>query len=518
MSGIIDLEDGIDYSEAYALHITQKAMKESMRKRAPAQSAAPFLPDFSQPSTAANPATAPSRKPAAGQLATQQVAGESRNLSTDLQIKTEATDAAARAYQYKYDGAPSQPKPRRDGAAGKHFERARERVDVPKPLKIMRKPAVPPKDVYRKPVAAVERPAHGRTDSSSTVRSAAPVHKTRENTGPSKFVDRMSTDSEPDSLKRPFLSKMRSEMETKESTDRRPSMSRRASNLSEKLADFFAPDRHEVWARTNEKLGRGEVSAGGSRRGSAASIVNAGKEMWSDFQAKQQAKQEAKKLERQREQALAEEAAEQKRHQDFKAKIGHPVPNNPETLALKEHVEFSKKLEKHMQEYDQGEWEAAQRDKARKARRAKRDAENAALEAEIKRLSEVKTHIIIANRTSNDTMFEDFMDPHAPKKEAQKADVVDPLPSLEETENDSGKSKARGHQKGKSIGKLFEKSKTAAGKMATTLSGVKRSNTGLSDMSFTDIGVTEMMDACSVCWTKPEGANYLSHGKCKNCK
>lgn len=267
--------------------------------------------------------------------------------------------------------------------------------------------------------------------------------------------------------------------------DPQPNYASSPAPTLQRINSGFSASIKKVFSRPSSSHSKAESNYGsvsGSRPASLLSPLTSAKDKWNDYQAIK----DLKKQDREREEQLAIAAKERE---------GRNV-----TLALKRQQQADELREK-LAKVKQAELEAKQRDIARAERRKAREAESAETDARLEGLR-------LGGGTPGDrtTRFSDFINAPASNESLEKIPGTSSNflgPKIEEKGKQSSASNLLAW--GKSAMHLGE-------------SKPKRRNSQDSDMSFADVGVTEMMEACKTCWEVPKGTGCLRNGLCKNCR
>lgn len=187
----------------------------------------------------------------------------------------------------------------------------------------------------------------------------------------------------------------------------------------------------------------------------------------------------------------------------------------PEVLASREQEEFERRLEREEErrrEKEREEWERSVKEKQvrqeeeKRERKERRRREQEQLMARLKAERETEDRM---REASHVTQTGDFI--------SYAYNPTAPLPPLmPEYHPDSV---GHGDKESTGLTQWMRKGKEAVGKAADTIPGLrKRAPTANSDLEFADVGVQEMLEPCTVCGKVPQGLEWLSHGKCKDCK
>jgi len=290
-----------------------------------------------------------------------------------------------------------------------------------------------------------------------------------------------------------------------------------SSSMLGKVADFFAPDRHDP--RPSSSASRRQQVSTDSRPGSARSLRGF-KDNLGTYLETSKAEKEAKKHRDQRAEQIAL-ALRERAARDARREAEQKTQQEP----------FATRLTSQLNTYQQEQEAAERRDRARADRVARVDAERAAkrqvdIEAARRQLEGAATqaspasaaaHPSPASAGSHMTTMSMFINPRpnqpqpAKVSRFQEADdirVTDkpgeyPVSSPEEAKNEKAPAKGPGFLR----------------KITDAFDSAKRPGTSDSDMSFADASVPAgMMNPCESCGLVPSGPACLSHGKCSNCK
>lgn len=279
-----------------------------------------------------------------------------------------------------------------------------------------------------------------------------------------------------------------------------------SSSMLGKVADFFAPDRHDP--RPSSSASRRQQVSSESRPGSARSLRGF-KDNLSTYLETSKAEKQAKKHRDQRAEQIAL-ALRERAERDAKREAEHKAQQEP----------FATRLASQLNTYQQEQEAAERRDRARAERVARLDAERAAkrqvdIEAARRQREGAAAQKSPASAGSHMTTMSEFINPRpqqpAKVSKFQEADdirVTDkpgeyPFSSPQDVKNEKAPAKSPG---------FFRK-------ITDAFDSAKRPGTSDSDMSFADASAPAgMMNACESCGLVPFGPACLSHGKCSDCK
>ena len=270
--------------------------------------------------------------------------------------------------------------------------------------------------------------------------------------------------------------------------------SRPGTGSSHKFKDFFASSSSKT-----DKVS-GAPRSPGLR--SPASPLYMAKDYWKEYSEHKK----DKKFEKLR----AEQVASALKEREQKANL--VASSSTAAVDATSADSLAKGLKEKLNRLQLAEQESNERDRAREAKRAKREADRLLAQQRLEGL--VGESSGPGDRV---TKMDDFINPRPSPP---------PMPMLSPGQiSSTGKSspgplspffQRQDKGKGKQIGKFTEIFDHAAGKLAQGFE--KKPSKRDSDLSFADVGVPGMMDSCEACGRELTGAECLSHGKCKNCR
>lgn len=428
--------------------------------------------------------------------------------------RSEAATAAAKALLAQ-PVASTTPRQQRAGNAGTHFERLRERECREEQQMNEMMQACPEKEaasqsstppVYRQAKFS-EDLSEEETDKNHNTAEPTPVQRK----GPYKQAigdfftptDTLKDIKAQRELQRKGLSLDTSASSCNSSSTRDSTrIGGRPDSALQKFKNFWDPPQHPrattpverpgsarsgsfkgFFSRPSSSHGKAETQTtkiSDSTSQSPVAPLTSTKDMWKDYKTTK----DIKKQERQREVQLALAAKEKEQ---------------AAVAAVQKRLQEAQQLEAHLQKIKQEETEEEHREKAREERRKQREAANVAVNTDLPKAGD---------RTTRMTDFINLLAPALDEDTEPSSKSNDFLgPKLEE----------KGKQS--SASNLFAMAKSSLGiGESSSHKAHKRRASQDSDMSFVDVGVVEMMDACRSCWKAPTGATCLKNGLCKNCR
>ena len=295
-----------------------------------------------------------------------------------------------------------------------------------------------------------------------------------------------------------------------DNTDARPSSK---SSMIGKVADFFAPDRHNARPGSSASC-RQQVSTN-SRPASARSLKGF-KETYNNYLETFKVEREVKKHKKEREEQIA---------LALKERAARAAEKEAEQKAQADPL--ATQLTSRLNLYQQEQEAAERRDRARAERVARLDAERATkrqvdVETARRQLEGLTNEPSPASAGSHFKTMSKFINPRPQQTarvskfhEADDIRITD-KPGEYSTPDPAPAPAPQGPKNGKAPTNApgFFHKMTGA----TDRDDVDRPDTSDSDMSFADAGAPGMMNACESCGLVPFGPSCLSHGKCSNCK
>ncbi|GAB7343935.1 hypothetical protein MBLNU457_1885t1 [Dothideomycetes sp. NU457] len=402
--------------------------------------------------------------------------------------------------------ASTRPAPQNEG---RHFQSARRRQERGEASLLMRTPS----PAAPAPAPVSQKPTVSSTPASTTQQSEQNPFVTQQMPQDFASADRSSRGRK-NSLAQSFKGLFGPSSEaasgystptkvgTTNTTDRPGS----SSSMLGKVADFFAPDRHDP--RPSSSASRRQQVSTDSRPGSARSLKGF-KENLSTYLETSKAEKEARKHRDQRAEQIAL-ALKERAERDAKREAEQKAQQEP----------FATRLTSQLNTYQQEQEAAERRDRARAERVARLDAERAArrqvdiVAARRQLEGAAADQKSPASAGSHMTTMSEFINPRPQQpakvsrfQEADDIRVTDkpgeyPVSSSQDVKNEKAPAKAPG---------FFRK-------FTDAFDTAKRPGTSDSYMSFADASAPAgMMNACESCGLVPFGPACLSHGKCSNC-